>query len=157
MDKDIIICISGGFDPLHGGHIDMFKEAKEKVILHYKTLPNVLGEEYVKFRTLVLLNSDEWLIKKKGKLFMCWEERAKIVSSLKWVSGVTNVFDKDGTVCAGLQQVHPHYFVNGGDRTEESTPELSLCKELGIVPIFNVGGIKTQSSSDLLREYVNKA
>lgn len=150
--KEIIICVSGGFDPPHGGHIDLFREAR-KAAYADRLEKNEKG--MCIYRLVVLLNSDEWLTKKKGKPFMEFEERAKIVSAFSWVDRVTSVWDKDGTVCEGLRQLWPHYFANGGDRGEENTPELQLCKELGIIPLFNVGGAKTQSSSTLLKEWAS--
>lgn len=153
MDKEVVVCISGGFDPVHGGHIDLFREAKVEAARDlYRKGSKV---EDLDIKLIVLLNSDDWLTRKKGKPFMCWEERAKVISSLKWVWGVTSVYDVDGTVCAGLEQVHPHYFANGGDRLPDNTPELDLCKRLNITPLFNVGGGKVQSSSELLKKYAD--
>jgi len=133
-----IIAISGGFDPIHSGHIDMIENAT-----HF-------GEVYV------ILNSDDWLKRKKGRSFMSWEERARIVGSIKGVSSVISVDDTDGTVCEALSRLKPTFFGNGGDRTNDNTPELQLCEQLGIFPIFNLGGGKTQSSSELLKKYVEK-
>jgi cytidyltransferase-like protein len=129
------VCVSGGFDPLHVGHLRMFKEAAE-----YGDL-------------IVIINSDEWLIRKKGKLFMLFEERAEIIASLDFVYKVVLAKDSDGTVCDSLKELEPDYFANGGDRGEENTPELDVCEELGIEPLFNIGGGKVRSSSDMLRQY----
>ena len=126
------IAVSGGFDPIHKGHVQMIREAAE----------------YGK--VIVILNSDEWLIRKKGYKFMSFEERAYIAGSIKGVTVVTNVDDSDGTVCKALEKFKPDYFANGGDRYETNTPEMKTCEELGITMLWNVGGGKIQSSSDLV-------
>jgi len=126
------ICVSGGFDPLHSGHIDLIEGAAE------------YGD------VIVILNSDDWLMWKKGYVFMTWTNRARILKALSCVKDVIYVHDNDGTVCEALRRIKPDYFANGGDRTSENTPELELCMELGIKPLFNIGGDKTQSSSELV-------
>ena len=132
MKRIPTIAVSGGFDPVHKGHVQMIREAAE--------YGNVI----------VFLNSDDWLIRKKGYKFMSFEERAFIVGSIKGVSIVSNVEDSDGSVCAGLRRFMPDYFANGGDRYESNTPEMDVCEELGITMLWNIGGGKTQSSSDLV-------
>ena len=126
------IAVSGGFDPIHKGHVQMIREAAE--------YGNVI----------VFLNSDDWLIRKKGYKFMSFEERAYIVGSIKGVTIVSTVDDSDDTVCAGLKRFKPDYFANGGDRYQKNTPEMKVCEELGIKMLWNVGGGKIQSSSDLV-------
>ena len=126
------IAVSGGFDPIHKGHIEKIREASNH--------GNVL----------VILNSDEWLIRKKGYNFMPFKERAYIVGNIKGVTIVTNVDDSDGTVCQALKKYKPDYFANGGDRYDTNTPEMDVCKELGIKMLWNVGGGKVQSSSELV-------
>jgi len=126
------IAVSGGFDPMHKGHIQMIREAAE--------YGNVI----------VILNSDEWLIRKKGYKFMPFEERAYIAGSIKGVTIVSNVDDSDGSVCEALRRLKPDYFANGGDRYKENTPEMAVCEELGIKMLWNIGGSKTQSSSELV-------
>ena len=126
------IAVSGGFDPIHKGHIQMIREAAE------------YG------RVLVILNSDEWLIDKKGYKFMSFEERAYIAGSIKGVAIVTNVDDSDGTVCKALEKFKPDFFANGGDRYETNTPEMEVCERLGIKMLWNIGGGKVQSSSTLV-------
>lgn len=130
-----IICVSGGFDPLHSGHIQYIQDAAN------------YGD------AVVILNSDAWLERKKGKAFMPWEQRAEILRAIKGVTAVVPVDDADGTVCKALKQLRPHYFAKGGDRTAENTPELALCCELGIKPVFGVGGSKMNSSSALLANW----
>jgi len=126
------IAVSGGFDPIHKGHVQMIREASK--------YGNVI----------VLLNSDTWLIRKKGYKFMTFEDRSFIVGNIKGVKVVSNVNDADDTVCAGLKRFKPDYFANGGDRYITNTPEMEVCKELGIKMLWNIGGSKIQSSSDLV-------
>ena len=126
------IAVSGGFDPIHKGHVQMIREAAE--------YGNVI----------VILNSDNWLVKKKGYKFMPFEERAYIAGSIKGVSMVTNVDDSDGTVCSALRRLKPDYFANGGDRYDNNTPEMNVCEELGITMLWGIGGGKIQSSSTLV-------
>lgn len=132
MKRIPTIAVSGGFDPVHKGHIQMIREAAG--------YGNVI----------VLLNSDDWLIRKKGYKFMSFEERAYIVGSIKGVTVVSYVDDNDGSVCAGLRRFQPDYFANGGDRYETNTPEMEVCENLGIKMLWNVGGGKIQSSSELV-------
>ena len=126
------IAVSGGFDPMHKGHVQMIREAAE------------YG------RVLVILNSDDWLVRKKGYKFMSFEERAYIAGNIKGVALVTNVDDSGGTVCQALRKFKPDFFANGGDRYDTNTPEMDVCKELGIEMLWNIGGGKIQSSSDLV-------
>jgi D-beta-D-heptose 7-phosphate kinase/D-beta-D-heptose 1-phosphate adenosyltransferase len=126
------IVVSGGFDPIHRGHVQMIRDAS-----HYGDV-------------VVVLNSDDWLIRKKGYKFMSFEERAFILGNIKGVSVVTNVLDGDGTVCEALRRIRPDYFANGGDRHLTNTPEMAVCEELEIKMLWNIGGGKIQSSSDLV-------
>lgn len=128
------IAVSGGFDPIHKGHIQMIREASE------------YGQ------VIVILNSDDWLVRKKGYNFMPFEERAYIAGSIKGVTIVTSVNDSDGTVCRALERFKPDYFANGGDRYETNTPEMEVCERLGIEMLWNVGGGKIQSSSKLVEK-----
>jgi len=132
------ICVSGGMDPIHVGHIRMIQEAAK------------VG------KVVVILNSDDWLLRKKGFRFMPWDERAEIIMSISGVSDVVNVDDSDGTVCEALMRVRPDFFANGGDRGQTNTPEISLCRELGIEMLWGVGGGKVQSSSDLVSAIKSK-
>lgn len=132
MKKIPTIAVSGGFDPIHKGHVQMIREAAQ--------YGNVI----------VFLNSDEWLIRKKGYKFMSFGERAFIAGSIKGVTVVANVDDSDGSVCEGLRRFKPDYFANGGDRYKTNTPEMEVCEELGIQMLWNVGGGKIQSSSSLV-------
>jgi len=130
------IVVSGGFDPIHIGHVRMILEAS----FH----GNVT----------VIANSDEWLERKKGYVFMPWEERAEIIRSIRGVCDVVVVDDSDNSVCEAIKRLHESgkcdTFANGGDRTDVNTPEKKLCEELGINMLWNVGGGKIQSSSHLV-------
>lgn len=121
------IVISGGFDPIHPGHIAMIESAAE------------FGEVHV------VVNSDDWLIRKKGFFFQPFTDRKKIIEA--YTPHVHAVDDTDGTVCEALRRIKPDYFGNGGDRTNKNTPELDVCQELGIEPVFELGGGKYTSSS----------
>ena len=132
------IMVSGGFDPIHVGHVRMILDAAS------------YGD------VIVVANSDDWLKRKKGYIFMPWEERAEILSSIRGVISVVPVDDSDNSVCEAIDRVRPDYFANGGDRKLGNTPEVDLCSKLGINLIWNVGGDKIQSSSDLVAATKNK-
>lgn len=127
-----IIALSGGFDPVHYGHLQMIEDAAK------------LG------RVLIILNSDEWLIRKKGYAFMPWKERRAILMAMTIVEGVIVVDDSDDTVCEAIKRVRPEIFGNGGDRTDTNTPETYMCKLHNIEMVWGLGGEKVQSSSDLV-------
>jgi D-beta-D-heptose 7-phosphate kinase/D-beta-D-heptose 1-phosphate adenosyltransferase len=137
------VCISGGFDPVHGGHIDYIEGAFDYV------MERIWFWEKIKLG--IILNSDEWLIRKKGYCFMPYAQRKKILEMLWCVDAVFDVDDSDGSVCEALHRIHPDYFANGGDRVPKNTLELDTCNGLGIIPIFGIGGEKTESSSELVR------
>ena len=133
--------MSGGFDPVHKGHIRMFREAANLSI-----------------NVIVGLNSDEWLTRKKGKPFMNWDERAEILQSCKYINQVLPFDDSDETANDIIKQVCSLYrdfdvniyFANGGDRTSDNVPEMKVCDELGVEMIWGLGGGKIQSSSWLI-------
>ena len=130
--KNKIIAVSGGFDPVHHGHVKMIQDAAKH--------GNVM----------VIVNSDAWLTRKKGYVFMPWQERAYIMGCIKGVTAVVSVDDSDGTVCEALSKYKPDMFANGGDRKTNNTPEMDVCNENDIEMLWNVGGEKIQSSSDLV-------
>ena len=139
MKKRKTVAVSGGFDPVHSGHVRMILDAAS------------YGD------VTVILNSDEWLIKKKGYAFMEWEERAEILRAIKGVVNVVSTSDDhDGTVCNTLRNlkkdVDLDYFANGGDRILSNTPEMKVCKEIDVGLLWNVGGGKIQSSSSLINK-----
>lgn len=133
----MIIAISGGFDPIHVGHVRMIQEAAQQGEVH------------------VYLNTDEWLIRKKGFTFMPFKDRAEIVWSIEGVKMVIPAIDDDGTVCENIKRFKPDIFANGGDRGPENTPELKLCNDLKIRTLWGVGGKKIQSSSELVKKIKN--
>ena len=141
MREKPLIAVSGGFDPVHIGHIRMIRDASR------------YGD------VMVIINSDAWLQRKKGYAFMPWEQRAEIMGNIKGVTLVSAVDDSDGTVCDALRRHKPDAFANGGDRKTENTPEMDVCEELGIQLMWSVGGNdKPQSSSwlvDNLKESKN--
>jgi D-beta-D-heptose 7-phosphate kinase/D-beta-D-heptose 1-phosphate adenosyltransferase len=103
-------------------------------------------------RLVVIVNGDEFLVRKKGYAFMQQAERIEILRALRDVDEVVAAVDPDQTVRETLRLVKPHVFANGGDRREaEDIPEAAVCRELGIEMVFNVGGGKVQSSSDLVQ------
>ncbi|OGN89656.1 MAG: hypothetical protein A2158_00555 [Chloroflexi bacterium RBG_13_46_14] len=132
--REKIVAVSGGFDPIHIGHIRMIHEASK------------LG------KLIIILNNDAFLIRKKGHPFMPLEERKEILENIKGVDSVFVSIDEDDSVCKSLEAIKPDIFANGGDRRDESDiPEAEVCKRLGIEMVFNVGGGKVQSSSWLTK------
>jgi cytidyltransferase-like protein len=134
------VVVSGGFDPIHVGHIRMFEAAKK------------LGDKLV-----VILNNDNWLRRKKGFVFMSQQERKEILEAIKWVDKVVLTShrpnSKDVSVCKELKLIKPNIFAQGGDRNAKNIPpcEVKLQKEIGYKVIENVGrGGKIQSSSWLV-------
>lgn len=140
-----VVLVTGGFDPIHSGHIALFKAARE------------LGDHLI-----VGLNSDAWLTRKKGRPFMPFEERAAIVKELGCVDEVIGFNDDDGSACAAIMQVLSTkgsawnlIFANGGDRTNTTTPEYDAYGTHPDVEFaFGVGGEdKKNSSSWILKEW----
>jgi cytidyltransferase-like protein len=133
----ITVAVSGGFDPLHVGHLRYLQDAA------------TFGDKLI-----VILNTDAFLIAKKGYAFMPGEERKEILEGLECVDEVVFCIDEDQTVCKTLEMLKPTVFAKGGDRTAGNIPEYDVCEKNGIEMIFGVGGSdKPQSSSWL----VNKA
>lgn len=128
-----MILLSGGFDPLHRGHVLMIRAA-----LTYGPI-------------WIALNSDDWMMRKKGYVFMPWEDREPIMGALEGVVSVFKFDDADGTVCEALERTRPNYFGNGGDRTTANPKEHEVCVRLGIKEVFGLGGGKVQSSSELVK------
>jgi cytidyltransferase-like protein len=132
-----MIMVSGGFDPPHIGHVRMFKEAAK------------WGD------VVVAINSDEWLMRKKGYVFMPWDERAEIIREFASVSVVIDFDDSDNTACDAIRKFKPDAFANGGDRKKENTPEMDLCDELNTQMLWGIGGKdKPQSSSWLVEKFM---
>ena len=141
---DPIVVISGGFDPVHKGHTSMFRAAAEHGKVH------------------VLLNSDDWLARKKGAPFLPFSTRVDILQNMSFIHRIHQVDDRDDTVQAGLRDLRAHYpyntmyFANGGDRKVTNTPEMLTCAELNINLLWAVGGEKVESSSALLSKYEHR-
>ena len=138
-----VVLVTGGFDPLHSGHIEYFKSAKQ------------LGSKLI-----VGVNSDEWLTRKKGKPFMPFEERVAIIKELSVVDKVIGFDDSDDSACQAIfhtmsTNTNKIVFANGGDRTNTTTPEYSTYSDHPQVKFaFGVGGEhKANSSSWLLDEW----
>ena len=135
------IIVSGYFNPLHKGHIELFYKAKEK------------GEKLI-----VIINNDNQRTRKGSKEFMLQGERMLIIKELKITDEVILSIDEDKTVCATIQKIHNEFssqyklfFANGGDQNNDSIPEVKVCKDLGIGLIQGLGD-KIQSSSWLLKK-----
>ncbi len=142
--KEVVVMVSGGFDPIHIGHIRYMQEAKK------------LGNKLI-----VVINNDNWLRLKKGSSFMPEKERKEIIEAIVGVDEVMisnhSKNTKDMSVCREIEKIKPNIFANGGDRFADNIPEFKLCNNLKIKMVFNVGrGGKVRSSSDLLKEYSSK-
>ena len=141
-----IVLVTGGFDPIHSGHIKYLEEAKQ------------LGDKLV-----VGLNSDKWLTKKKGRPFLNIEERIVILMAIKHVDSVIRFNDDDYTsikAIEGVKKMNPNdtiIFANGGDKDETNTPEYNILRNVdnSVHFVFGIGGNKQNSSSDLLSNWVN--
>ena len=154
--KKSVIILSGGFDPIHKGHMRMFREA------------SWLGHQVI-----VGLNSDSWLCRKKGKPFMEFYERKEILEGIKYISSVVAFNDDDDSACELINRVRSTYnggmfnhsyddvnptgrndyeifFANGGDRTTDNTPEMDTCRLKDVTMLWGIGGGKIQSSSWLI-------
>jgi D-beta-D-heptose 7-phosphate kinase/D-beta-D-heptose 1-phosphate adenosyltransferase len=139
--KPVVVAVSGGFDPVHIGHVRMFNEAK------------ALGDKLV-----VILNNDHWIRKKKGQAFMPDHERKEIIESFESVDEVFltehSPDTTDMSVCDALRTVRPHIFANGGDRHADNVPEVAVCRDINCEMVYGVGkGGKVQSSSWLLARH----
>jgi len=145
MERDVVI-VSGAFDPIHRGHLSLFEDASK------------IG------RLVVCLNSDEWLVKRKGQAFMCFEDRKHMIGSLIWVTKVISFDDEDGTACDGINKVYAYLryqknfkgkilFANGGCEKEQNTAEIDLCNDLNVDLLWNVGGEQLMSSDDMLKKW----
>lgn len=132
------VVASGYFDPLHIGHIEYLKKSKE------------LGD-----RLIVLVNTNQSAVQKKGFYFMELQERIKIIQSLKYVDEAIPALDEDGTVAKSLSVLKPDIFAKGGDRTISNLPkqEIEVCRQNNIEIITQLGG-KIQSSSQLVNDSI---
>ena len=139
-----LVLVSGGFDPIHSGHIYLIQEASK------------YGD------VIVLLNSDKWLREKKGREFLPFVERETIMKSLKNVIDVLSFDDSDKTCVDGIRKAinkypnHKIMFANGGDRNDKTSPdsEKKFCDENNITTLWEIGGKnKSNSSSQILKRW----
>jgi D-beta-D-heptose 7-phosphate kinase/D-beta-D-heptose 1-phosphate adenosyltransferase len=139
-----LVLVSGGFDPVHSGHIYLIQEASK------------YGD------VIVLLNSDKWLREKKGREFLPFVERETIMKSLKNVIDVLSFDDSDKTCVDGIRKAinkypnHKIMFANGGDRNDKTSPdsEKKFCDKNNIISLWGVGGeYKSNSSSKILKRW----
>jgi len=141
--------VSGYFNPIHTGHLDYLEGAKQKCD-----------------HLFVIVNSDRQVNIKGSKQFMDEGSRLRIVRALSCVQRAMISIDEDSTVCRSIKAIDKEYFddpfvtdiffMNGGDRNQGTVPEAYTCEELGIKMVYNVGGIKTESSSTLLEKVINE-
>ena len=131
LNKIVKVAVSGYFDPIHIGHLEYLKMAKN------------LGDYLI-----VIVNNDYQSNLKKGKSFMNELDRVEIVKALKLVDEVFLSIDKDRTVCKSLEKLKPDIFANGGDRSTEEIPEAEVCMNFNIKMIDGLGD-KIRSSSEL--------
>ena len=145
MFFDKVSLVTGGFDPIHSGHISYFKKAKD--------LSNYL---------VVGINTEEWLIRKKGQYFQSWKERSEIIKHLNMVNVVISYNDDDDSSCNAITKcldiAQIVVFCNGGDREKTNTPEVNKYGENPRVEFqFGVGGDdKMNSSSWILHKYFQR-
>lgn len=149
--------VSGGFDPLHIGHVQMMIDAAK------------YGD------VIVVVNSDDWLMRKKGYVFMPIKERCQIIAELQSVrqvipmksgliydkagaySATVMIQDDDNTCIDAIAKYRPTYFANGGDRTKKNVPEQPICETLGVKMLWAIGGdTKPQSSSWLVNAAIDQ-
>jgi D-beta-D-heptose 7-phosphate kinase/D-beta-D-heptose 1-phosphate adenosyltransferase len=139
----VTVFTSGFFDPIHRGHIALFKEAKK------------LGDKLI-----VHTHRDECCVRKKGYVFMPLDDRLEILRSIKYIDEVIVCKpDCDLTVADALEELKPDIFAKGGDRTIENLPEseIEVCERFGIKIVFGVGGGKVQSSSWIINSFIKNA
>lgn len=134
-----IMVLSGGFDPLHVGHIRMIQHARDMAAL-----------------VVVGVNSDDWLTRNRGRVGTNFEERCELVASIRGVTSAVGFDDDDDTAVSLLKMVcrlSPGAriaFGNGGDRTSTNVPEVEICRELGVDLVWGVGGDRVESSSGVI-------
>jgi cytidyltransferase-like protein len=121
----MIVAASGYFEILHAGHVEYLQKAKQ-----------LAGKDGV---LVVILNSDEQCVMKKGKVVMDHESKRKILSALRCVDIVFSSIDTDSTVCKSLRFIRPDIFAKGGDRFAGEVPEMHVCAELGIQLVDGLG------------------
>lgn len=134
--RPVTVAVSGAFDPMHVGHVRYIREAAK------------LGN-----RLVVILNSDDFLLRKKGFVFMPFGDRKEILENIKGVDEVIASVDEDQTVSKTLELVKPNIFAKGGDRTgPENIPEAVTCRRIGCELVTGVGGGQVRSNGELSRK-----
>ena len=130
-----VVALSGGFDPPTPGQVAMIQDASE------------VG------RLTILLNSDEWCgrVRSFNKPFLSYEKRKELLETLPFVDRVLPAHDDDGTVVKNLRELKPDFFGNGGERTPANTPEVDVCRELGIGMLWFLGDKIQPDADQLLR------
>ncbi len=131
MNKEIVVAVSGYFDPIHVGHLE------------YLQLASQLGDKLI-----VIINNNHQAEMKKGSFFMDEKDRMEIVAALKCVDEVFLSIDADASVCKSLEAIKPDIFANGGDRSLEEIPETAVMRKYNIKMVDGLGE-KKRSSSDL--------
>ncbi len=138
-EDEHFVITSGGFDPIHIGHVRCIRESA--------AIANEKGCSFA-----VIVNGDGFLKRKKGKGFMPLAERLEIVAAIKGVDYAVGWEDNTQTVSGAIDLIKPDFFTKGGDRAApEDIPEWETCERVGCEVIFNVGGGKIQSSSELIK------
>jgi cytidyltransferase-like protein len=133
--KNVTVAVSGAFDPMHVGHARYIREAAK------------LGD-----RLVVILNKDDFLLRKKGFVFMPFEERKEILENVKGVDEVVASIDEDQTVCKTLEMLKPDIFAKGGEYSgPQKAPEMETCRKIGCKVTTNVGGDKIRFSNEVSR------
>jgi len=136
-----VYCTSGGFDPLHVGHLKCIRQTARMCQDSRKGNAGIF---------VVIVNGDGFLYRKKGYAFMPHNERMEIVAGIEGVDYVLGWDDGTQTVTGAIEALKPQYFTKGGDRdSAQNVPEFELCEKIECKVIFNVGGGKIRSSSDL--------
>jgi cytidyltransferase-like protein len=134
-----VLILSGGFDPLHVGHVRMIQQARDLAAL-----------------VVVGVNSDAWLERNRSAVHMPFEERREVVASIRGVTSAVGFEDQDNTARGLIKMVHTMSpgakiaFGNGGNRTALNVPEVDLCRELGVDLVWGLGGQRVGASSELV-------
>jgi len=139
LDHHRIVMTSGGFDPLHVGHLRCIRES------------SIIARD-TESKLVVVVNGDGFLSRKKGYSFMSLQERMEIIDGISGVDFVTTWDDGSQFVTGAVEILRPSIFTKGGDRTDRSNiPEFELCEKIGCRVLTGIGGGKIQSSSDLVK------
>ena len=147
-----IYLTSGGFDPMHIGHLRCLQGTAELADRNSEFDDTAMSRR-LGGKVVVLVNGDEFLIEKKGKPFMKIDERLEIIAGVRGVDLAVEWYDGCQTVDAAIDMFRPDYFTKGGDRNDPSVlPEWDTCQKVGCEVVFGVGGGKIQSSSWLIKD-----